>query len=103
MVSQPDDQQVRSSSYTPPGMSTPLVAPIAAARATQPRGGLATLAVLLIMVGILVGGFMAVGAVANVPSAPVTVASGVVVTPLTGWEFGGRSEDGKTILMSQGD
>jgi hypothetical protein len=83
-------------------MSAPLIVPAATAEPRQPRGGLATLAVLLIMIGIVVGGAFAQGAVANVPPQPVTVANGVVVTPLDEWEFGGRSDDGKTVLLSQG-
>jgi hypothetical protein len=83
-------------------MSTPLVLPTAAAYPAQPRGGLATLVVFLIMVGIVAGGAFAAGAVANTPSLPVMVSDGVVVTPLPEWEFGGRSDDGKTILLSQG-
>jgi hypothetical protein len=83
-------------------MAAPLIVPTANAAPSQPRGGLATLAVFLIMIGIVVGGAFAQGAVANVPQQPVTVASGVVITPLDDWAFGGRSDDGKTVLLSQG-
>jgi hypothetical protein len=30
------------------------------------------------------------------------VANGVVITPLGDWSFGGRSDDGQTVLLSQG-
>jgi hypothetical protein len=73
------------------------------AHRAQPRGGLATLAVLLIMVGIVAGGYFAQNAVTDLPPQPVTVAGGVVVTPLSEWEFAGRSSDGNTVLLSQGD
>ncbi|MEO6349737.1 MAG: hypothetical protein ABIP53_03720 [Candidatus Limnocylindrales bacterium] len=83
-------------------MAAPLIVPTPNASPSQPRGGLATLAVFLLMIGIVVVGAFAQGAVANQPPQPVTVASGVVVTPLDEWEFGGRSDDGRTILLSQG-
>ena len=70
--------------------------------AAEPRGCLATLAALVIMVGILVGGLLAEGAVADQPPVPVEVSNGVIVTPPADWEFGGRSEDGRTILLSKG-
>src|SRR5687767_10498637 len=76
--------------------------PIATAPQTEPRGGFATLIVFLIMIGILATGVVAQNAVAGVPAGPIEVASGVVLTPLPQWEFGGRSEDGNTILLSQG-
>ncbi len=79
---------------------TPVAPPSAPAR--PPRGGLATLAVLLVMLGIVGGGYAAEAAVADVPARPVTVADGVVVTPLAGWEFGGRSDDDQDVLFSKG-
>ena len=69
----------------------------------QPRGCLATLAVFLVMSGILVGGFMAARVTALVPLGPINVGLGVHVTPAEGWEFGGRTEDGNTILLSRGN
>lgn len=78
-------------------------ATVTPAHRTQPRGGLATLAVLLIMVGIVAGGYFAQDAVADMPAQPVEVAGGVVVTPVADWEFGGRSDNGTTVLLSQGD
>ncbi len=69
----------------------------------QPRGGLATLAVLLVMIGVVGGGFIASNAVAGLPAQPIEVADGVVVTPYEDWEFGGRSDDGNTVLVSKGD
>lgn len=76
--------------------------PVTAQHHAQPKGGLATLVVLLIMVGIVAGGFYAQQAVAGLPSGPVEVARGVTVTPLPDWQFGGRTEDGNTILLSRG-
>jgi hypothetical protein len=69
--------------------------------ARQPKGWLATLAVLVIMLGILIGGFVAQEAVANEPPKPVSI-GGVVLTPPTGWDFAGRSEDESTILLTNG-
>jgi len=69
----------------------------------QPRGGIATLAVLLVMVGIVAGGFIASNAVAGLPAQPIEVAHGVIVTPVEDWEFGGRSSGGNTVLISKGD
>ena len=69
---------------------------------SQPRGWLATLVVLVLMVAILALGFYANGLVENTPSHAVTVASGVVITPGGEWEFAGRSDDGQTVLLTQG-
>ncbi len=73
------------------------------APAGRPRGCLATLGVLLLMLGIVGGGFVAASAVEDLPMPPVEVGQGVVIDPLPGWEFGGRSEDGSTVLLSRGD
>lgn len=89
--------------HTLRAMSRPFATPLTARpRPAEPKGGLATLVVLLLMVGIVGGGFIAQGAIASAPPSPVTVARGVTLTPLEGWEFGGRSPDGNTILLSQG-
>jgi hypothetical protein len=69
----------------------------------QPRGCLPTLLVLLIMLGVVGGGYAAADAVASVPPQPVTVAEGVTIRPLPGWEFGGRGEDGRSVLLSKGN
>ena len=68
----------------------------------EPRGCLATLSVLVIMVGIVVTGAVAESAVADVPPGPIEISDGVTVTPLADWEFGGRSDDERTILLSKG-
>jgi hypothetical protein len=77
-------------------------APQAAATTRQPKGWLATLVVALVMVGIVGGGFVAQESVADAPPLPVTLDRGVVVTPGADWEFAGRSEDGQTVLLTQG-
>ena len=71
--------------------------------AAQPRGCVATLAVLVIMVGIVFAGFVAQDAVADFPNLPVQVADGVVLTPPPDWEFQGRTDDQDTILLSRGN
>jgi hypothetical protein len=58
--------------------------------------------VAVIMVGILVTGVAADNAIGDVPPRPVEISDGVTVTPLPDWSFGGRSEDGKTVLLSKG-
>jgi hypothetical protein len=54
------------------------------------------------MLGIVGGGFVAAESVADLPAPPVTVAEGVIVRPLPGWEFGGRADDGDGVLFSKG-
>ncbi len=68
----------------------------------QPKGWLATLVVFLTMIGVVGGGCFAAEAIADAPPVAVTVADGVTLTPLPDWEFGGRSEDGRTVLLSRG-
>jgi len=69
----------------------------------QPRGCLATLAVLAIMLGIVGGSFVAQEAVADVPNQPVNVGQGVSLVPPPDWEFVGRADDQDTILLSRGN
>ena len=76
-------------------------APIA--RPAQPRGWLATLSVLAIMLGIVGAGFFAAGALSSVPDKPITVANGVQVVIPAEWEYVGRSDDGKTIELTRGN
>lgn len=73
-----------------------------AGQASQPRGVLATIVVLLIMVGIVGGGYVAQNAVASGPPRPVEISDGVTVTPPVEWEFAHRTEDGRTVLLSKG-
>src|SRR5207244_10728460 len=77
-------------------------APQAPTTTRQPKGWLATIVVGLVMVGIVGGGFVAQESVAVAPPLPVTLDRGVVVTPDADWEFAGRSEDGQTVLLTQG-
>ena len=76
-------------------------APIA--RPAQPKGWLATLGVLVIMLGIVGVGFFAAAALSSAPDKPITVASGVQVVIPPEWEYVGRSGDGKTIEMTRGN
>ena len=69
----------------------------------QPRGCLATLAVLVVMIGIVAVGFYAQAAVADIPNQPVTVSDGVSLVPPPDWEFQGRTDDQNTILLSRGN
>jgi len=48
-------------------------------------------------------GFIATDALANEPPKPLNVGHGVSLTVPWEWEFGGRSSDGNTILLSQGN
>ncbi|MEP7378515.1 MAG: hypothetical protein ABI725_03035 [Chloroflexota bacterium] len=74
----------------------------ASASKAQPRGWQATLAVLVIMVGIVGAGFVAQNAVADVPNQPVNVGHGVSLVPPPDWEFVGRADDRDTIILSRG-
>jgi hypothetical protein len=68
-----------------------------------PRGWLATLIVLVVMLGIVVGGCVASNALANEPPKPINVSHGVSLTAPWDWEYSGKSEDGNTILLSRGN
>jgi hypothetical protein len=70
--------------------------------AKQPRGCLATLAVLVLMLTIVGSGMVAAESVQDLPAGPVTIADGVVVVPAGGWEFAGRTEDERGVLLSNG-
>jgi hypothetical protein len=69
--------------------------------AKPPKGWIATLVVAAIMVAIVVGGFIAAGAVTENRSVLYNV-NGVGVTPIPGWDFVGRGDDGRTILLTNG-
>lgn len=71
--------------------------------AAEPRGCLATIAVLVVMLGIVGAGFVAQDSVADIPNRPVDVASGVTVVPPPDWEFQGRADDQDTIVLSRGN
>jgi len=71
--------------------------------ASQPRGWLATLAVLVIMVGIVGVGIVAANTFADVPNQPIQLGEGVSLVPPPGWEFQGRADDADTILLSRGN
>lgn len=75
--------------------------PAVMAARSQPKGWLATLVILLIMLGIVVGGFFAAAAVASIPDKPIEVARGVIVTVPSEWEYQGRFDEG-AILLSRG-
>ena len=69
----------------------------------QPKGWVATIAVLVIMVGIVGAGFFAQSAVADIPNQPVEISRGVILTQPPEWEFQGRADDQDTILLSRGN
>lgn len=73
-----------------------------AARPAAPKGWLATLVILLLMVGIVVGGFVGAASVADLPDRPISMANGVTIVVPPDWEYGGRADDG-TILLSHGN
>jgi hypothetical protein len=78
-------------------------APVAVAKTSQPKGCLAVLAVLGVMIGILVAGAVASDSLANEPPKPISVGQGVSLTAPWSWEYQGRSEDQNTILLSRGN
>lgn len=71
--------------------------------AAQPRGCVATLAVLMVMIGIVVAGFFAQDAVADIPNQPVAIGHGVSLVPPPDWEFVGRADDQDAVLLSRGN
>ncbi len=72
--------------------------------APQPaREWLATGAVAGVMLGILAVGWLLAKAPAAAPPGPISVDLGVAVTPPEGWQLGGRSSGGNTVLLSRGD
>lgn len=73
-----------------------------AVRPAAPKGWLATLLILLLMVGIVVGGFVAAESVADLPDQPISLGNGVTIVVPPDWEYGGRADDG-TILLSHGN
>jgi hypothetical protein len=68
----------------------------------QPKGWLATFAVLLVMVGIVVGGCVAAAAASSIPDKPVEIGHGVTLLVPPGWQYTGRTTEGNTILLSRG-
>lgn len=72
------------------------------ARPAEPKGWLATFLIILIMVGIVGAGFAAAVALSSVPDKPITIARGVIIVVPPDWSFGGRSDDGKTVLLTRG-
>lgn len=78
-------------------------APVAVAKTSQPKGCLAVLAVLGLMIGIVVAGAIASDSLANEPPKPIALGHGVSLTAPWSWEYQGRSEDQNTILLSRGN
>ncbi len=66
----------------------------------EPRGCLATLAVLVAMLGVLGSGVAAAVAVADLPERPIDIGDDVSVRPLPGWVFEWLDEEG--VLLSKG-
>jgi hypothetical protein len=69
----------------------------------QPKGCLAVIAVLVLMIGILVAGAIASDSLANEPPKPINLGQGVSLTAPWSWEYQGRSEDQNTVLLSRGN
>jgi hypothetical protein len=68
----------------------------------QPKGWLATFAVLLIMLGLVVGGCVAAAATSSIPDKPVEIGHGVTLLVPPGWQYSGRTQEGSGILLSRG-
>jgi hypothetical protein len=82
----------------PPAAPVPVVV-----KTSQPKGCLAVLAVIGLMIGILVVGAVASDSLANEPPKPINVGHGVSLTAPWSWEYQGRSEDANTVLLSRGN
>src|SRR5207247_9668947 len=63
---------------------------------------LATLGVLGVMVVVVFGGYVVAGALSQPAGPPVTVAGGVRVSPLSGWEGAGRSAEPPSVRLTRG-
>ena len=74
-----------------------------AARPAQPKGWLATFLIILIMVGVVGVGALAAASLSSVPDKPISIAEGVTIVVPPDWSYGGRSDDGKTILLTRGN
>lgn len=68
----------------------------------EPRGCLPTFLVAVLMFSIALSGGIALAAVEGGPAPVVHVAGPVSIQPLPGWEFVSRSDDGNSVLLSQG-
>ena len=73
------------------------------ARPAQPKGWLATLSIILVMVGIVGAGAVAAASLSSLPDKPITIADGVTIVVPADWSYGGRTDDGKTILLTRGN
>ena len=69
----------------------------------QPKGCLAVLAVVVLLIGIIVGGAIASDSLANEPPKPINLPHGVSLTAPWSWEYQGKSEDENTVLLSRGN
>jgi hypothetical protein len=76
-------------------------APIA--RPAAPKGWLATLGVLVVMLGMVGAGLVAAVGLSSVPDKPVTVVDGVNVVVPPDWSYVGRGDEGKTIELTRGN
>ncbi len=69
----------------------------------EPKGCLAVIAVVVVMIGILVVGAVASDSLANEAPKPINLGHGVSLTAPWSWEYQGRSEDQNTVLLSRGN
>lgn len=76
--------------------------PPEAKRPAEPRGCLPTFVVAVLMFSIALSGGIALAAVEGGPAPVVHIAGPVAMQPLPGWEFVSRSEEGNSVLLSQG-
>jgi hypothetical protein len=76
--------------------------PQAAPTTRQPKGWIATLVVGVLMTGILVVGFVGADAIPAQPPRAVAINRAATIMPADGWDFAGRSDDGGTILLTNG-
>ena len=67
------------------------------------RKWLPTLGVLVVMVGVIAAGAFASDAVAGLPLPAVEIDGVVAVSPIEGWQFVERADDGRTVYLTRGD
>ncbi len=89
----------------PPSTTTPPTRPDRPAGSRRPsRGGLATLAVLGVIVTVVLGGYVTADALSEPSGSAVDVAGVVRVRPLSGWALAGRGEmaGGQFVHLTRG-
>jgi len=76
--------------------------PALVARPAPPKGWLATMVILAIMLAIPIGGYVAAKSVIGLPDKPIDAGHGVIVAVPEDWQYRGRFGSDNTVLLSHG-